>query len=363
MFLFGPPRIGKSTIIHQSLPSAKVFDLATDDYLAIDQNHTIIDRAAIEGASVIVIDEVERMPDLLDKVHHLIETQNTRFLLTGSYSRKLRRAGHNLLGGRVGKICLRPLLLRELGDDFNLQRALQYGTMPSVYQSKTPRKHLESYVNSYLRKEVEAEVYTSNLPRFNRLLEVVAQCNATTVNFNEVSRILGLEGWIIVEYFALLQQMLHVFELRAWNNSRTSLASYDSKYFFSDVGILNTVLGHTVLSYGTDHYASAFKTWMMNELMGWVEYASREQLRFWRSLSGIEVDCLIGDHTAVLINPKGSIEDDDLRPLRALREENIVRRFICICFESNPRRIDDIEIVPYWTFLANLWESEYTTIH
>ena len=360
IFLFGPRQSGKTTLIRQSLPNATLFDLASDDYLAIRRNHRIIDEAAIAG-SIIVIDEIQRMPDLLDKVHHLIETQNAHFLLTGSYSRKLSRPGHNMLGGRAGKICLHPLLLRELGDDFNLQKTLQQGTMPSIYQSKAPRKDLEDYVNSYLRKTVETEIYASNLPRFDRLLEVAAQVNASTVNFSELSSCFELDKWNMVEYFGILQQMLHLFELRAWSSGTVRKATTDSKYFFYDIGTLFTVLGSPELSPGSAQYESAFKTWIMNEVTGWVDYASHEPLRYWRSLAGYEVDCLFGEHTAVLLKPHLRVGDRELRPLWALREEQVFSRYICVCLESNPRRVDDIEILPFRKFLENLWQSQYTT--
>ena len=302
--MFGPRQTGKSTLIRETLRDAEVFNLLGSDFRAVSRNPSIIDDAADAGAEIIVIDEIQKMPELLDKVHHLIETRNIRFLLTGSSARKIRRSGRNLLGGRAGMIRLHPLLYRELGEDFRLQRALQHGTMPSIYGSDSPRRDLERYVMMYLREEIAAEGLARNLAAFSRLLDVAAECNATTVNFNKLSRDLGIHRSTVVEHFEILRDTLLIHELPAWRASKFRKATARSKYYFFDTGIVPTVLGRHGLNRGTTEYGFAFETWIMHELRGWLDYTSDQTLHHWRSQTGFEVDFLIGDHTAIEVKAK-----------------------------------------------------------
>ncbi len=358
-FLFGPRQTGKTTLIRETLKDAEVFDLLDRDFRAVSRDPSVIDEAITDRTKVVVIDEIQKMPQLLDKVHHLIETRNVNFLLTGSSARKLRRGGHNLLGGRAGILRLHPLLLRELGDEFRLQRALQHGTLPSIYLSDTPRRDLESYVMTYLRGEIAAEGLSRNLPAFSRLLDVAAECNASVVNFNSLSSDLGIPRTTVVEHFEILRDTLLIHELPAWRESKVRKATARSKFYFFDSGVAAAVLGRRGLNRGTSEFGFAFETWMMHELQGWADYASNEPLHYWRSQSGFEVDFLIGDHTAIEVKGKEEVGNRDLRSLRSLMEEETFKRYICVCLEPRPRRVDEILILPYQRFLDDLWQQRY----
>ena len=358
-FLFGPRQTGKTTLIRETLKDAEVFDLLDRDFRAVSRDPSVIDEAITDRTKVVVIDEIQKMPSLLDKVHHLIETRNVHFLLTGSSARKLRRGGHNLLGGRAGVIRLHPLLLRELGDEFRLQRALQHGTLPSIYLSDTPRRDLEAYVMTYLRGEIAAEGLSRNLPSFSRLLDVAAECNASIVNFAGLSSELGIPRTTVVEHFEILQDTLLIYELPAWRKTKVRRATARSKYYFFDTGVAAAVLGRRGLNRGTSEYGFAFETWIMHELRGWTDYASNEPLHFWQSQSGFEVDFLIGDHTAIEVKAKEEIGNRDLRSLRAFMEEATFKRHLCVCLEPRPRRMGEILILPYRMFLENLWQHRY----
>ena len=187
-FLFGPRQTGKSFLINQSLPDVRVYDLLdTSIYLALSQNPLRLSQELRPKDRIVVIDEIQRLPDLLNEVHRLIETRRIKFLLTGSSARKLRRGGVNLLGGRARTKHLHPLTYKELGKDFNLSQALTRGTLPSIYFSDDSRADLQSYAGTYLEQEIVAEGATRNVPAFSRFLKVAALCNGTMVNFTNVA--------------------------------------------------------------------------------------------------------------------------------------------------------------------------------
>src|SRR5438093_1008242 len=256
-FLLGPRQTGKTSLVHRSLKDAKVYDLLdTSVYLALNQNPGRLAEELAPGDRIVVIDEIQRLPELLNEVHRLIETRGLRFLLTGSSARKLRRGGVNLLGGRARTKNLHPLTFKELGDRFDLARAMARGLLPSIYFSDDPSADLRAYAGLYLQQEIVAEGVTRNVPAFSRFLKVAALCN-------------------------------------------------------------------------------------------------------WRSTSGFEVDFIIGDHTAVEVKAKETVSLRDLKPLRALGEEKKLKRLLCVCLESRPRKVEGVFVLPFKKFLEALWEGQY----
>lgn len=363
VFLFGPRMTGKSTLIRETVSDALIFDLLRyDDFVNLSNNPALIEEAlrSIGDAKFVVIDEIQKVPHLLDEVHRLIESRHVRFLLTGSSARKLRRGGVNLLGGRALTIQFHPFLMRELESRFDLHRALSYGTLPAVYLSESPRRLLRSYVQEYLQMEVLAEGLTRNLPSFSNFVQTAAAANASIVNFAKLASDIQTPRTTVLGYFDVLIDTLLVFELPAWRKSIRRKAVASSKYYFFDIGVANFLQGRNRLSPRTSEYGFAFETWILHELRSWIDYRERdEDLCFWSSHSGFEVDFLIGDHTAIEVKAKRTVGENDLRSLRALREEQRCRNYICVCMESRPRIRDGIEILPYEIFLENLWHGQY----
>ena len=363
VFLFGPRMTGKSTLIKETLPDALVFDLLNfDDFTNLGSNPRLIEEALDlkPSAKLVVLDEIQKVPHLLDEVHRLIETRQVRFLLTGSSTRKLRRGGVNLLGGRARTINFHPLLMRELGERFHLQRILNYGTLPAVCLADNPRLRLRSYVEEYLQMEVLAEGLTRNLPVFGHFLRTAALANASIVNFVNLASDLQTPRTTVLGYFDVLRDTLLVHELPAWRKSTRRRAVARSKYYFFDIGVANFLQGRTHIPPLSSEYGFAFETWILNEIRGWLDYEDREEsLSFWHSSSGFEVDFLLGDHTAIEVKAKRSVSDRDLRSLKALMDEDILQNFVCVCLESRPRLRDGIEILPYEYFLNSLWEGRY----
>lgn len=358
-FLFGPRQTGKTTLVRHSLPKAKIYDLLDSSvFLALGRNPGRLEEELEPGDSIVVIDEIQRLPTLLNEVHRLIESRGVRFLLTGSSCRKLRRGGINLLGGRARIKHLHPLTWRELGDRFDLNRAIARGLLPSIYFSDDPKADLEAYAGAYLQQEIVAEGAARNIPAFSRFLKVAAQCNATIVNFTNLANDAQVARTTVYEYFEILKDTLILHELPAWKKTKKRKPLSSSKYYFFDVGVV-AALQEREFRPGTPEFGEAFETYLMHELSSYVDHVSAESLCFWRSTSGFEVDFLLGDHTAVEVKAKMNVSHQDLKSLLALAEEKILKRYICVSLEPRPRKVGDISVLPLKSFLGALWAGEY----
>ncbi|MBI4737068.1 MAG: ATP-binding protein, partial [candidate division NC10 bacterium] len=358
-FLLGPRQTGKTTLVRRTLPAARVYDLLdTSVYLALNQHPGRIAQELGPEDRVVVIDEIQRLPGLLNEVHRLIESRGVRFLLTGSSARKLRRGGINLLGGRARIQYLHPLTSQELGDRFELQRTVERGLLPSIYFSDNPQADLQAYTGLYLQQEVVAEGATRNVPAFSRFLKVAAHCNGTIVNFTNIASDAQVARTTIYEYFDILKDTLVLYELPAWRKTikRKPLAS--SKYYFFDVGVVACLQGR-IFRPGTPEFGEAFETFLMHELVSYRDYVSGEPLGYWRSASGFEVDFILGDHTAIEVKAKETVSPQDLKSLQALAEEKRLKRYLCVTLEPRTRRIGNVAVLPYRTFLTGLWSGEY----
>jgi predicted AAA+ superfamily ATPase len=359
-FLFGPRQTGKTSLIYHTLKGVKIYDLLdTSIYLALSQNPGRIGQELTSEDRIVVIDEIQRLPVLLNEVHRLVEAHGIRFLLTGSSARKLRRGGVNLLGGRARTKYLHPFTYKELGDKFDLSRIIERGLLPSIYFSDDPRADLQAYAGSYLQEEIIAEGTTRNLPAFSRFLKVAALCNSQIVNFTNVSNDAQVARTTVYEYFEILKDTLILYELPAWRKSKKRKPLASSKYYFFDVGVVSMLQGRKFRP-GTPEFGEAFETYLMHELTSYSDYVSGEDLSYWRSTSGFEVDFIIGDHTAVEVKAKENLSTADLKPLRALVEERKLKRHLCVSLEPRKRRFEDMTVLPYKDFLEALWNGDYS---
>ena len=277
-----------------------------------------LEAAAPGSARQIVIDEVQKVPPLLDEVHWLIENRGLRFALCGSSARKVRRGAANLLGGRALRYELRGLTAGELGDSFDLDRALTHGYLPSIYASEHPRGLLDAYIADYLRQEVAAEGLVRNLPAFSEFLDAAALSDGDPVNYSSVARECGVSGPTAKAYFGILEDTLLARRLPAWRRrvKRRLLAA--PKLYFEDVGVVNRLARRGEPERGSDSYGKAFENWMFHELSAYVAYRDLdERLTYWRLPSGIEVDFVLGD-MRVAIEAKASVRvvSHHLRGLR-----------------------------------------------
>lgn len=357
-FLFGPRQTGKTFLIRRVLPHARLYDLLDSSvYLALSQRPARLAEELTPRDRVVVIDEVQRLPVLLNEVHRLIEQRGVRFLLTGSSARKLRRGGVNLLGGRARTRFLHPLTSRELGAHFDLGRAIERGLLPSIYFSDDPKADLDAYTGTYLQQEIVAEGATRNAPAFSRFLRVAALCNATLVNFTNVASDAQVPRTTVYEYFEILKDTLLLHEVPAWQKSRKRKPLVSSKYYFFDVGVASALQGRLVKP-ETPEFGAAFETWLLHEIIAYRDYVSGGPVNYWRSTSGFEVDFILGDHTAIEVKAKSNVSPQDLKSLRALAEEKRLKRYVCVSLEPRRRQVEGVTILPFRQFLDALWNGE-----
>lgn len=359
-FLLGPRQTGKTFLLHHSFKDVRVYDLLdTSIYLALNQNPGRIAQEITPQDRIAVIDEIQRLPDLLNEVHRLIEAYRIRFLLTGSSARKLRRGGINLLGGRARTKYLHPFVYKELGNLFDLRRAIGRGLLPSIYFSDDPDADLKAYVGLYLQQEIVAEGLARNIPAFSRFLKVAAHCNGTIVNFTNVANDAQVARTTVYEYFEVLKDTLILYELPAWRKSKKRKPLASSKYYFFDVGVVGELQGRRFKP-GTPEFGEALETYIMHELMSYSDYVSGVPLSYWRTTSGFEVDFIIGDQTAVEVKAKENVSTQDVKSLKVLAEEKCFKRYLCVSLETRMRKLDYITILPYKNFLEALWSGEYS---
>ena len=360
LFLLGPRQTGKTSLIRHTLKGARVYDLLdTSVFLALSQNPGRLAQELTSNDRFVVIDEIQRLPSLLNEVHRLIEERRIRFLLTGSSARKLRRGGVNLLGGRARTKYLHPLTCRELGRHFGMFRAIERGLIPSIYFSDDPRADLQAYAGSYLQQEIAAEGATRNVPAFSRFLKIAALCNGTIVNFTNVANDAQVPRTTVYEYFEILKDTLVLHELPAWRNSIKRKPLVSSKYYFFDIGVAATLQGRVFVP-GTPEFGEAFETYLFHELRSYSDYVSAEPISYWRSTSGFEVDFILGDHTAIEVKAKENVSSQDLKSLRALAEEKKLQRYLCVSLEPRARTVEGITVLPYREFLDGLWNGAYS---
>jgi len=358
-FLLGPRQTGKTFLVQHTLKNARVYDLLDYAvYLALSQNPGRMAQELSPKDRIVVIDEIQRLPELLNEVHRLIESRGLRFLLTGSSARKLRRGGVNLLGGRARTKYLHPLTYKELGNRFDLRTATERGLLPSIYFSDDPRADLQSYAGSYLQQEIVAEGATRNVPAFSRFLKVAAFCNGTIVNFTKVANDAQVKRTTVYEYFEILKDTLVLYELPAWRKTKKRKPLASSKYYFFDVGVVSSLQGRRFRP-GTPEFGEALETYLMHELTSHSDYVSQESLGYWRSTTGFEVDFIIGDHTAIEVKAKENVSLQDLKSLRALAEEKQLKRYLCVSLEPRARKIEGISVLPLTDFLEALWNEEF----
>jgi predicted AAA+ superfamily ATPase len=362
-FLFGPRATGKSTLINQQLSaSATVIDLLDSRlYLRLLNSphdlESIIRSDSKNG--IVVIDEIQRVPELLNEVHRLIENKKLTFLLTGSSARKLRRGKANLLAGRVWEARLFPLTWMEI-PDFNLERFLRYGGLPPVYLSKYPDEELDAYVNTYLKEEIMAEGLIRKLPPFSRFLHAAALINGEMINFSKLANDCQVPPSTVTEYAALLEDTLVGFLLPAWTESRKRKAIRTGKLYFFDPGITHTLAGTQTLDRNSDLYGKSFEQFIGMEIRAYLSYKRRKlQFSYWRSTHGYEVDFLVGRETAVEVKASKKISQRDFKGLKALEEEKIFKNYILVSQDPINTRNENFQALYWKKFLDNLWSDKF----
>ncbi len=370
-FLFGPRKTGKTTWMEKELKDVAIrFNLLESQIymrLANDPSYlsSFLRRADVKDG-IVIIDEIQKLPILLDEVHNLIETTDIRFLLTGSSARKLRTQGVNLLGGRAGWKEMYPFVYPEIKDrDYSLDKIFKNGLMPSMYLSEFPDEDLSDYINLYLVQEIQQEGLVRNLPSFSRFLEVAALTNTEMINYANLSKEVGISSTGIADWFQILYDTLIAFEVPAFQKTKKRKAYATSKFYFFDVGIVRRLVGIDRVEENTTEYGKYFEAYIAIELRAFLGYMLGyrdidRKLCYWRTLSNLEVDFIVDGKLAIETKTTKHYTKSDLKGLRALKEEGLCQRYILVCREEYPLMTDDgIEILPYKTFLKELWSRKY----
>lgn len=358
VLLLGPRRTGKSAFIRHQAPPHRVFDLLKSDvFLRLSRRPSLIRESLTAQDKLIVIDEIQKLPSLLDEVHVMIEEHGVRFLLTGSSARKLRRSHASLMAGRARTRFLAPLVSAEL-PRLDLQKALTFGMLPPVYLSDEPLEELSSYAGTYLREEIQAEALSRSIEGFSRFLTRAALWDGEEINFEGVARDSQVPARTVREYYSLLEDTLLGTMLEPLPTTGKRKAISRGRFYFFDIGVVHALTGESVLGRGTPAFGKAFEHFVWQELSAYRAYFARGQsLHFWRDKSGAEVDFVLGGKVAVEVKSTSAVDDRDLKGLRAISEQRDfpIQRRIMVCREREPRRVRDIEIVPYELFLERLW--------
>lgn len=293
-FLWGPRKTGKTTLLRQQFPRACWIDLLDYDlFLSLSQRPTRLRQILEAQASkTVVIDEVQKIPHLMDEIHWLIENRGFRFILSGSSARKFRRGKGNLLGGRAWRFELYPFVTKEL-KDLNLDKALVSGLLPSHYLLSDSAMELKAYVHDYLKEEIQAEALTRNLPAFSRFLQSAALTNGMLLNYSNAARETGVSVKTIREYYYILEDTLIGRQVLPWKKSKKRRLIETSKFFFFDIGIVSALLNYLSLTPGTREYGRAFEHFILQECWAYRHYSRLDfPIVFWRTASGAKVDII-----------------------------------------------------------------------
>lgn len=359
VLLLGPRRTGKSSYIKNELNPDRTYNLLdSNTFRNLAQRPALMREQLQPNDQLIVIDEIEKLPNLMDEVHLMIEEYGVRFLLTGSSARKLKRSHTSLMAGRARRHHLYPLTAHELGSQFDLHRALTFGTLPPVYLSDDPWDELKSYAGDYLKEEIMAEALSRNIESFARFLQTSAVSNGEVLNFEKIGADAQVPARTIREYYAVLEDTLIGSSLHPLQLQKRRKSISKSKFYFFDIGVLNSLLERKTVSPKTSEFGNLFETWVFLELKAYMEYQKQDEtISFWRTQSGQEVDFVIGGKVGIEVKSTSLVTERDLGGLLALDEEMTLKRKIIVSRDREFRKISDVEILPYSLFVQRLWEG------
>lgn len=361
VFLFGARQTGKSTLIRTAYPRARYFDLlAADTFRELSARPERLRESLAPEDKLIIIDEVQKLPSLLDEVHLMIEQRkDRRFILTGSSARKLKRGGANLLAGRALTHHLFPLTWAEAGKD-RLSDKLLIGGLPAVLDSEAPWEDLKEYVGTYLQEEIRAEALARSIEAFSRFLNVAGLANGEQLNFTKIGNDAQVPPRTVREFFSVLEDTLVGFQLHPYQKAKSRKPVATPKFYFFDVGVAHALQGIRETAVGTSSFGRALEHLIATELRAYLSYKRDERsLHYWRTTSQLEVDFLIGDSVAIEVKGGGRVSGADTKALLALGEDLKLRRKIVVSTEPNPRRLDSgVDVLPVELFLTKLWSGD-----
>jgi predicted AAA+ superfamily ATPase len=362
-FLWGPRKTGKTSFLRTTFPDSLNFDLLRSDvHLDFLRRPSLFREQVIAAPAStlrapIIVDEIQKVPALLDEIHSLIEDKGLRFILSGSNARKVKRGRANLLGGRAWRFEMHPLVSAEV-PDLELLRALNHGLLPAHYLQDEYRRSLDAYVRDYLREEIFEEGLARNVPAFSRFFDAMSYSHGELTNYANIARDCGVDSKTVKEYYqilvdTLLGTMLEPFSRRKGRQVITKAA----KFYLFDVGVAGAVTRRHLTEPRGEGFGRALEHLILMELLAHRSYEGLGyDVHFWRTKTGLEVDFVLG-RGEVAIEVKGSsrVDSAEFRPLEAFIEEHRPRKTILVCNESRPRIHGRVQVLPWREFLTRLW--------
>lgn len=365
VFLFGARQTGKTTLLLKLFPESRFYDLLeTDTYERLRRNPALLrhELASCKEGEIVIIDEIQLIPEMLNEVHWLITRQQLHFILSGSSARKLKRRGVNTLGGRAVRNILYPLVSAEI-PDFDLVKAVNRGMLPMHYMATTERmlmKRLQAYVSVYLKEEIAAEALVRRVASFTRFMEIAALTDGEMVVYNNIAQDCGIDAKTVKEYFTILEETLIGYMVPAFTRTVKRRLNQSPRFYFFDVSLPNYLLHRQSMQPGSDDFGHAFEHLMIQEIIAYLGYYEKENtLSYWHTYTGYEVDAVLGDaQVAIELKSSHEVQSRHLKGLRAFQEEHPEARLIIVSLDVLPRLSGDIEIMPATYFLQQLWDGK-----
>lgn len=365
-FLWGPRKVGKSTFLKSRFPNSHVYDfLRTDLFVEISKNPALLreqllakDPAVLKHP--IVLDEVQKVPQVLDEVHWLIENKGLSFILCGSSARKLKREHANLLGGRAWRYEMYPLVSPEI-ETIDLLRVLNHGLVPVHYLEETYRKSLVAYVQDYLKEEVFNEGLSRNIPAFSRFFDAMGYSHGELINYSNIARECAIDSKTVKEYFQILADTLMGKLIEPFKRRQgRQVISKAPKFYLFDVGVAGIITKRHLEEERGEGFGKALEHFILMEIIAYRGYRELDfEINFWRTKLGLEVDFVLGGgEVAIEIKGAPRIDKSDLRPLFAFIGEYAPKKSYLICNEKEERIHDEVHIIPWKVFLERLWEGK-----
>lgn len=369
VLLLGPRQTGKTSYIKNQIatPAKAKWDLLnTRTRMQLERDPQLLydQIAALDidpESDYVVIDEIQKVPALLDVVHEVIEEKGIRFILTGSSARKLRAEGVNLLGGRASRVTLLPFVYDELKaiGEKDLDEIFLRGMLPPAWNDPDPEGFLDDYISTYLQDEIASEGVTRNLPGFGSFLQVAAMQSGEQLNYSNMANDIGMSRQSIANWYQVLEDTLLGFQLPPWKKSSKRKSVSITKFYLFDVGVTRRLSGIGVPADTQSDFGRLFENYIAMELKAWHDYNRRKDtLCYWRTETGTEVDFVLGDDIAIEVKATRNASQRNLDGLRKIGEERDFRYRILVCREPMPRMTDDgILILPWREFLSRLWSG------
>ncbi len=365
-FLWGARKTGKSTYLKKNFRESFIFDfLKTDLFIELSKNPSLLRQQLLGQSSEklkypVILDEVQKVPQILDEVHWLIENKNLRFILCGSSARKLRRGHVNLLGGRAWRYELLPFTVFEVRES-NLIKILNRGMIPSHFLNQNYRKLLNAYVRDYLKEEVFSEGLTRNIPAFSRFFEAMGYSHGQLLNYSNIARDCGVDSKTIKEYYQILIDTLLGIMIQPFKKRQNrQVISKAAKFYLFDVGVAGNIVKREIKDERGREFGQAFEHFILMEILAHRAYNDLAyDINFWRTKWGLEVDFILGNGE-IAVEAKGTnrVDNRDLKSIMTFNKEFLPKHSFVVCNEKRRRVYNGINILPWKEFLEELWSDK-----